>query len=786
MLGGVDMSKKLIRYYYIGIIIYFFSYYIMAFFDFEVVKEIILSSGIFFTFVVIFYTHKKTTGINSITWFVLSLAVLIWTFSDIYWDVCQFILRLDPQSMDIFNILYLIPTILFMFAQLIYMKRFVSGMNAVQLIIDIIAVSLICLIMFWFIVLKSDISIFIKDLKNIILFTYIICDFVIINLVIICLMSIRKGKINKSNYVKFLGVQLYAAIDLVYCYVYFYNLYVPDTITDTIYALSFIIIALGGLYSLSYKEANTINSLDFSIENIGSKGKEVFLLSPILFYTILRGFSFKITTTFLLIFLIYKVISNYVQNAINNEKLLKKEMNMNVLLEEKVNERTKELMLKNKELEYLSFHDSITSAYNVRFLKNYLDKIICENNEQNEIVLFYIDIDRFKTINDIYGHDIGDRLLIEISNRLINLCSNKGIVARTGGDEFVLTCRHNLESEEIKSIANKIIDICSELIVIENYQFNMGVSIGIAVFPKDAESRVALFKNADMAMCDAKIKGGNKYSLFNSHMSDMILEKHEIEVLLKNADYNTEFNLVYQPQIDIVANKLVGMEALIRWNSPIKGNIPPSKFIKIAEEIGCIERISEFVMNTAACQIGAWNKKYNCNLKMGINVSPNQLDSIKFAEKLSEIIKKYNLDNSWIDIEITENIAMKGETTLEEIFSMLDNMGISTSIDDFGTGYSSLSYIQQFSFDRIKIAKELVDDITTDLSRKHIVKAIITMAEALNVVTIAEGIETSEQLEIVKELGCNQIQGYFYSRPIKAEEFERKYLTDSKYASSNI
>jgi len=285
-------------------------------------------------------------------------------------------------------------------------------------------------------------------------------------------------------------------------------------------------------------------------------------------------------------------------------------------------------------------------------------------------------------------------------------------------------------------------------------------------------------KNADIAMYNSKSKGYNQYSFFNSFMNDIIIEKHEIEMLLRNADYNKQFQLHYQPQINIQEEKLVGVEALIRWNSPVKGNIRPDKFIKIAEEIGCVEEISDWVINEAARQISQWNRKYGVNLKMGINISPKQLDGMNFIKKLKDIIHTYKLQPEWLDIEITENIAMRGETTLEEIFASLDDLSISTSIDDFGTGYSSLSYIQEFSFDRLKIAKELIDKISSDSSNNHIVEAIVMMAKSLRITTIAEGVETYEQLEILKDIGCDEIQGYIFSKPLPAKELESNFLND--------
>lgn len=764
------MTKKLISYYYVGIVIYLFLYYVMITLGSKLGAEFISPIGILFSFFVLFNVYRKSTDYRP-TWLTLSLSAFIYALSDIAWGFCSFILKLNPNVITIFNFFYIIPAALLVVAGVLYMKQFLHGMNTVQLLLDTIAVSLSFFILFWFIIFKSNILNFVRDINAILLFIYILLDFMIITLIGIGFMSIRREKTNAGAYVTFLGAAIYACIDLIYSYIHFYNLDIPYSIADTIYSLGFIVMALGSLYSLSSK-----NKVNLNLKTNRRISRNVFLLAPIPIYTLLRGFDFKIICLFIFIFLIYKVLRNYVQNAIKNEGLLEDEKTLNLLLEEKVKERTKEIMSKNRELQYLAEHDFLTKTYNARYLKKYIDNLISDGVSENQIVVFYIDVDRFKIINDIYGHDIGDKLLTEISNRLLNLCLVKSIVARVGGDEFVLACGHNFNIEEIKAAANSIIDKCSLPAYIEKYVFNMSISIGISVFPKDATSRISLLKNADMAMYNSKAKGGNRYSLFDSNMASMILEKHEIELLLTAANFKHEFQLFYQPQININTNELVGMEALLRWNSPVKGNIPPDKFIKIAEEVGYIDKISDFVMETACSQIKTWNNKYKKNLKMGINVSPLQLESTVFIDKLNAIMTKYSLAPSWIDIEVTETVAMKGEATISQIFLMLNAMGISTSIDDFGTGYSSLSYIQQFSFDRIKIAKELVDSITTNLDRQHIVKAIITMADALDIITIAEGIETEKQLELLKELGCNEVQGYFYSKPIPAEAFEEKFL----------
>lgn len=771
------MTEKLIKYYYPGIVFYLFICYLAVFFKLDILKELFLLIVFLFSFIVALKAYKKSTNV---AWIIFSLAALSRILSKGYEYFYIYLLKFNINTIIITNIFYLFPSILLMIGCLIYIKRFLSNINLVQLLIDTIAISLICFIIFWFIVLKSNLSVFISSTNDIILFIYLILDFITLTITNIGLMSIEKVKDTKFTHITFFGISLYAYVDLFLSYKYYCKLPIPTFVTSILFSFSFIIISLGGLYCTRNENTNNTDSLTFNTNFISRRAKDIFLLSPILFYAILRGANIQIFVATLFIFLVYKLISSYVKNAIKNEQLLDKERALNSLLEKMVNERSKELLLKNDDLQYLSDHDFITNIYNVRYLNHYIDSIIDKKNPSSTIVLFYIDVDRFKPINDIYGHDIGDKLLIEIASRLLILSKAKGIAARIGGDEFIIAYTDNLTSKEIESVATKIIDACSKPIQVEAYEFTMAISVGIAMFPKDANTRMALIKNADMAMYDSKANGGNKYSLFNSSLINVILDKHETELLLKTADFATEFKLFYQPQIDIINNKLVGMEALIRWNSPTKGNIPPNKFIKIAEEIGFMDKIGEFVMNTAAFQISTWNRKYKQNLKIGINVSPNQLDSVNFTKKLQAFIEKYELEASWIDIEITENVAMKGEATLRKIFSILHNMGVSTSIDDFGTGYSSLSYIQQFSFNRIKIAKELIDDMTTDVNRSHIIKAIITMADALNITTIAEGIETKEQLDLIKSLGCNEVQGYFYSKPLPAFEFEKKFLDKIK------
>ncbi|MBU3131182.1 EAL domain-containing protein [Clostridium gasigenes] len=285
-------------------------------------------------------------------------------------------------------------------------------------------------------------------------------------------------------------------------------------------------------------------------------------------------------------------------------------------------------------------------------------------------------------------------------------------------------------------------------------------------------------KNCDIAMYRAKETGYNKYKFYNKDMSLELMKKLNLELMLKNAVYNKEFELYYQPQIDIKNNNLVGAEALIRWNTPDGKMVFPNEFIPIAEEIGVVVPLGQWVLENALKQIKVWNEKYGLELSVGINISPKQFDSLNFVDNVKSTINRLGVSTKWIDIEITEACAMNNEMETDKKIMEFNNFGVEISIDDFGTGYSSFGYLKRFPVDKLKIDKHLIDKIEVEHNEFHIVKAIIVMSKALGVKVIAEGVETKEQLEKLKELECDQVQGYYYSKPIKAVDFE-KYIEES-------
>ncbi|WP_312071591.1 bifunctional diguanylate cyclase/phosphodiesterase [Anaerotignum propionicum] len=456
--------------------------------------------------------------------------------------------------------------------------------------------------------------------------------------------------------------------------------------------------------------------------------------------------------------------------------MLKTEKEINEYLEKQIAERTKELNLVNQNLEEISNRDVLTGLYNRRYLIHHLENLVSANGVEN-FALLYIDANRFKPINDSYGHSIGDKVLAALGNRFSEFCSPKCTPFRIGGDEFAVIIENYVDKFEISDIADKIFEKLQLPISVSPYTFTLTASIGITLYPEDALDKDVLIRYADIAMYEVKSSHHkNNYLFFDKNFIEKINKKHEIEFLLQNADYNKEFMLFYQPQYNIENQRLVGMEALIRWQHPEKGFISPSEFIPIAEETGMIIHIGEWVAENAFSQIKKWNESYSMNLKMSINISPIQIKNIGFIEWLQEKMQAENIHAEWIDLEITESVAMISTSSIEKIFDFLNEMGISISIDDFGTGYSSLSYIRKYNIDRLKIAKELIDTIAYDENALLIVQAIIMMASGLNLKTISEGVEETEQLAILKKLGCNEVQGYIFGKPVPSDEFEKLHL----------
>lgn len=422
-----------------------------------------------------------------------------------------------------------------------------------------------------------------------------------------------------------------------------------------------------------------------------------------------------------------------------------------------------------KQVEHMAFYDYLTDLPNRRFFKIKVNEQIEKSlKDHTTFSIMFIDLDRFKNVNDSMGHSIGDQLLIAVGKRL-EKCVRKGdIVARHGGDEFIILLASS-EKAEAEAVASRIIDEMGQPFVFNEIEVFVSPSIGLTVFPNDGNSYETLTGNADSAMYLAKESGKNNYKFFTEALHQEIVEKTTLEMELRKAVSNNQFEIHYQPQFHLNSGKMTGVEALIRWNHPTEGMISPARFIPIAEESGLIIQIGQWVLETACRQLKKWQNDLLSLNQISVNVSIHQFKQANFVKQVTDILFKTGLSPECLNLEITESMTSdvnNCQLTLRE----LRNAGINVSIDDFGTGYSSLSYLSKFPITHLKIDQAFVQELST--SNKAIIKTIVSLAKNLNLIVIAEGVETETQANFLRNLDCDEVQGYFYSRPLPLSDIE--------------
>lgn len=423
-------------------------------------------------------------------------------------------------------------------------------------------------------------------------------------------------------------------------------------------------------------------------------------------------------------------------------------------------------------IEYMAHFDMLTGLPNRSQLEDRFEYTLSLTKRHNgHSAMMFIDLDHFKEVNDSLSHSIGDLLLIEVAKRLLSMLREEDTLSRMGGDEFILLLPDTNSNGAIQ-VAQKLLDIFSEPFFIESYELTIGASIGITICPSDGTDKETLLKNADTAMYRAKKEGRNRYCFFTEEMQKTSMRRHILSNALRHALQNNEFEVVYQPQISTHTTQLVGAEALLRWNSAEHGSVSPAEFIPIAEENGMILQIGEWVIRTAITQTKRWMDQGMEPFMMAVNLSAVQFHHSDLLEMVMGILREVGLSSEYLELELTEGMAMHNPHAAITIMNNFHEQGIRMSIDDFGTGYSSLSYLKKFKIYKLKIDQSFVCDIDTDPDDKAIVTAIVKMAHSLGLQTIAEGVETIEQLNYLREIGCDEIQGYYYSKPLSAENYE--------------
>ncbi len=422
-------------------------------------------------------------------------------------------------------------------------------------------------------------------------------------------------------------------------------------------------------------------------------------------------------------------------------------------------------------ISYQAYHDQLTGLANRVLFKDHLDLAIAQAKRNKKMLaVMFLDMDRFKVVNDTLGHVIGDSLLKKVASRLKSCLREGDTLARQGGDEFTLLLPQIDDREDAIRTAEKMIKSFDVPFQIDGHELYVSISIGIALYPADGESIDALIKNADIAMYDSKAKGRNRFQIYSGKMNVSFAEKLSIEMQMRKAIDRQEFRVFYQPQISVSTGRISGMEALVRWSSPLHGSLSPLEFIPLAEETGLILSIGEFVLKSACKQAVQWKNSGLPPLRMAVNISSHQIEQDGFCDYISQLLQECQMDGSMLELEVTEGALLNDGEHIIAKLKMLASMGIKIALDDFGTGYSSLSYLQKFPIDTIKIDQSFVRGLPGDPNNVSIVTAICAMAQGLKMNLIAEGVETTEQLRFLHSLNCNEAQGFLFSKALPGNE----------------
>ncbi|OGB27251.1 MAG: hypothetical protein A3I66_10050 [Burkholderiales bacterium RIFCSPLOWO2_02_FULL_57_36] len=424
-------------------------------------------------------------------------------------------------------------------------------------------------------------------------------------------------------------------------------------------------------------------------------------------------------------------------------------------------------------IRYLAHYDELTGLPNRTMFSQVLSQVLVRaGRSSNQVGILFMDLDRFKNINDTLGHESGDRMLQEVAKRIRGAVSDVDTVARLGGDEFVVLIENFNEPSALVNLAKKLIDQLAVPMVIEGRDFHQTVSIGISSYPTDGSNAQTLIKNADMAMYRAKESGRNNYRFYSAQMGAGSLERMTLESELRRAIEQNEFILHYQPKANIESGKIVGVEALVRWQHPEKGLLSPLKFISLAEETGQIVAIGQWVLQSACRQLRAWQDDGLPQIRIAVNLSARQFAHDDLLSDIAVALRQSGLSPDMLELEITESMVMDNAGKAIRILNELKAMGVRISMDDFGTGYSSLANLKRFPLDSVKVDRSFIRDIPEEANDAAITHAIIAMAHALKLTVIAEGVETEDQLAFLREHGCDEIQGYYFSRPLSARTFQ--------------
>ena len=722
---------------------------------------------------------EKTPNFRSV--FFYMSGILVYGAAEGIWSFMENFTQQSPMDSMLLSCLYFVTNLCFFTAILLFIIVNWHHYNQTQFLQDLLTGILINLGFLMMIYLEnvalSDARIF--D------FIYLCINIISLTALVVRGLSLRSYKPALSDNLIFIGLLMFVIADGGYINAVIHQAYAGDGLIDFVYVASLVMLSSGikACY-MDFKSNRPQQVRKFAVNEGKSRRLWLLFLLPVL-SLLLFGFHPGYLLYFLSIIIIHLFGTINIQKNIDTERLLEENSGLNLFLQKKVEERTRQLQFINEAQKHLLERDRLTGLLSRESFFCKMDELIVACSSTCKVYLIKADLEKFRNINNLYGNTVGDEVLKAAARRICSIDSERTCFARLDGNEFAILYYEDRDSNQIM---NKIEQLVSEFqtpFAISPFTILLNMNFGIAAFPEHAGNRNDLMNCAKSALEQAKERK-LCYSFYDEELYEKEHRRQEIEIALKKADMDEEFALYYQPEFFASGQELFGMEALIRCTSPYTGPVGPMELIKIAEETGYILKLGEWVMKNAMRQIAAWNSEYGTDFTMGINVSPLQIQDINFIGLVKNLILETGINPKWLNFEITENWALGSQERIGAVLRELSELGITVSIDDFGTGYSSYGYIKQFSVDYLKIDKLLIDTIAAVPNDLQVLKAIVAMAKALEIRTIAEGAETREQVRLLEKMGCDIIQGYYYGKPVPSDEFAMKFLDAADDADEAI
>lgn len=753
------------------LIMFYLAYFVALIVQNNIIGDILSPMLTFLAFLPVFfgfYKQEKNKLLKASGLF-LALFIFTWFLADFMWGFSAMVLHIDPENSQLINYGYSLANV-FLVVSLIVSGYFqIKSWSRMQILLDTMMVAISTTVLVWVFVFEQKLERAAILLTDPVSMFSLVTDIIIYTWVTIWFFSARNRRTSLSVKFSATGCTTFVVTDILYYYIYFYQSYKPNSLLDGGYIIAFFFIGVGGW--IKYKE------YDVKREPKGEQQmglirfrKEILFLTVPLLLLIFKGTQAPSLLFLVTSIMFYFIFTNYTQNSINRDELLKKEKEHVIELEQRVEERTAEIVR-------IMNTDIVTGLKNRRYLEEYLEREIQAIESNEKIYLLYIDQNKYKSMKSIYGRYVVEKSLVEVGRRIEQIINDKsGLVTSYGEDIFVAVFTSKGPYEEAINQAEKIVNFCSDHYLIEDNVMGITVNIGISCYPFDSKNIEELIRNADTAMMQARKTGFNVIQKYDHQIGTYINRRDRIELKLKKVLYDESFSLQYQPQVVCADGSIYGVEALLRWYTKSGNVIPPLDFIPIAEENGMIIPLGYWIIEQAAKQLSKWRSELKTEIKMAVNVSSKQLLEVGFADRVKKILECYQIPHEYFEIEITENIQLENNKRIQETLNQISKMNISIAIDDFGTGYSSLHYLKQLPINRIKIAKELVDHIESDIYSKSIVQMVISVAKVNQIKVIAEGVETKEQWDYLKKVECDEIQGYLFSKPLTSLALEEKWM----------